>query len=529
MLRALVALLLAFTLYSLPRAASAESDAERWWSHVRFLAGDALEGRDTGSPGHHKAAEYVAARFAEAGLEPPFGGSYLQQVAFNSRKLAEERSRVELEAGGRIEPLVFGDDIVVNPPAEPVESLAAELVFVGYGLRAPEKSYDDLAGLDLSGRIAVVVSGGPAEVPDPLRAHYQSTAERWRILREAGAIGVITIQNPRTANLPWGRQALTRRRPMMSLTYREFDESAGQRFSAALNPDRADRLLGGTGHTFAEILALADASRPLPRFPLGKSLRLRLATERSRVLSENVAGRLAGADPRLSREYVVVSAHLDHLGVGAPIDGDAVYNGAMDNASGVATLVEVARRLGASAQKPRRSVLVVAVTGEEKGLQGSRYFAARPPIGAGVIVADLNMDMFLPLYPLRLLMSQGLGESDLGDVLRAVAGERGIEIQADPEPDRNRFITSDQYSFIRRGVPSLAFKFGYVKGSPEEKTHKDWLRTRYHAPSDDLAQPVDREGAAQFNQLIAALAARVADRDERPAWKPDSFFRRFAP
>jgi Zn-dependent M28 family amino/carboxypeptidase len=248
--------------------------------------------------------------------------------------------------------------------------------------------------------------------------------------------------------------------------------------------------------------------------------------ETARLESQNVAGILTGTDPKLRDEYVVLSAHLDHLGAGAPIAGDAIYNGAMDNASGIASLIEISQLIRQA--RPRRSVLFVAVTGEEKGLAGSRYFTAHPPVPIERIVADLNMDMFLPLFPLRILMAQGLEESDLGDRLREIAQPLGVEIQADPEPERNRFIRSDQYSFIRRGIPALAFKFGYVKGSPEEATHKEWTRTRYHAPSDDLDQPVDRAAAAQFNRLLAALAARVANADARPRWKPTSFFRRFA-
>jgi Zn-dependent M28 family amino/carboxypeptidase len=173
-------------------------------------------------------------------------------------------------------------------------------------------------------------------------------------------------------------------------------------------------------------------------------------------------------------------------------------------------------------------VLFVAVTGEEKGLQGSRYFAAHPTVNEKSIVADVNLDMFLPLHSLHYLEVQGLGESTLGDDIRAVASAAGVQVQADKEPQRNLFIRSDQYSFIRHGIPALAFKFGYLPGSPEEKLHKDWLRDRYHAPSDDLNQPVDKTAAAQFNQIILTLLQRVANEANRPQWKADSFFRRFA-
>jgi Zn-dependent M28 family amino/carboxypeptidase len=222
----------------------------------------------------------------------------------------------------------------------------------------------------------------------------------------------------------------------------------------------------------------------------------------------------------------VINAHLDHLGIGEPVNGDRIYNGAMDDASGDASLIEIARAIRDSGTKPKRSILFLSVTGEEKGLLGSQYFAAHPTV-TGTIVADINMDMYLPLFPLKYLEVQGLGESTLGDDVRAVAGQADIQVQADKEPEHNRFIRSDQYSFIKKGVPSLAFKFGYIPGTPEEKIFKAWYTERYHAPSDDLNQPVDLAAAAQFNVILEKLALRVADADHRPEWEPNSFFRRF--
>ena len=217
---------------------------------------------------------------------------------------------------------------------------------------------------------------------------------------------------------------------------------------------------------------------------------------------------LPGNDPRLKDEYVVFSAHLDHLGIGKPINGDSIYNGAMDNASGVAALLDVAAMLKETGTRLRRSVLFVAVTGEEKGLLGSRFFANSPTVDPKMIVADINTDMFLPLFPLKKLTIYGLDESELGGDAAAVAESLGIAPQADLEPKRNIFIRSDQYSFIRRGIPSLALKVGYDKGSPEERVVKKWLTERYHAPSDDLAQPVDKQAAGAFDALVAKLLER---------------------
>jgi Zn-dependent M28 family amino/carboxypeptidase len=251
-----------------------------------------------------------------------------------------------------------------------------------------------------------------------------------------------------------------------------------------------------------------------------------VSADRSEVECENVAAVLRGTDPRLRDEYVVISAHLDHLGAGVPVNGDSIYNGAMDDASGVASLIEIARALKAA--PPRRSVLFLAVTGEEKGLLGSRYFASHPSIPAASIVADLNLGMFLPIHSLRLLTVYGLAESSLGADIQAVAKTYGVGVQADPEPDRNIFVRSDQYSFIREGVPALSFKFGFTPGSPEERLQQQWLAQRYHAPSDDATQPVNLAAAARFNRIIADLARRVANNTARPAWNQSSFFRRFA-
>jgi Zn-dependent M28 family amino/carboxypeptidase len=237
---------------------------------------------------------------------------------------------------------------------------------------------------------------------------------------------------------------------------------------------------------------------------------------------------LPGADPKLKDEYVVFTAHLDHLGIGKPIKGDSIYNGAMDNASGVATLIDVAALLKETGTKLRRSVLFVAVTAEEKGLLGSRFFVHSPTVDRKAIVADINIDMILPLYPLKKLTMFGSDESDLGEEAAAVAESMGVVPRPDPVPERNIFIRSDQYSFIRRGIPSLMLMVGFDKDSPEERIVGKWLMERYHAPSDDVNQPVDKPAAGAFDVLVAKLLERVANRDLRPRWKDTSFFKRFA-
>jgi Zn-dependent M28 family amino/carboxypeptidase len=312
----------------------------------------------------------------------------------------------------------------------------------------------------------------------------------------------------------------------MALADESLSGNDGQQLAVTFNPARAEKLFAGSGHTFAEILALADAGKPLPRFALPASVRAQVRFETKKLVSQNVVGLLPGADATLKNEYVALSAHLDHVGVGEPINGDSIYNGAMDNASGVATLIETALALAKT--PPRRSVLFVAVTAEENGLLGSKYFAARPTVPADALVANINVDMFLPLFPLRGLIAQGLEESDLADDLQAVGRELQLQILSDPEPERNAFTRSDQYSFIQRGIPSVSLKVGFTRGSPEHEILKRWRAERYHAPSDDLKQPIDFQAAADFNRAYLRIVQTVANRNQRPRWNPESFFRRFA-
>jgi Zn-dependent M28 family amino/carboxypeptidase len=308
----------------------------------------------------------------------------------------------------------------------------------------------------------------------------------------------------------------------------KLQETAGQRIAVSVTDRGAAKLFEGSGYSYEEIQNMAREAKRLPRFPLQPMLRVKAAfTERAEE-APNVAALLPGSDARLKNEYVVMSAHLDHVGVGRAVNGDGIYNGAMDDASGVASMLEVARLLSSSPRRPKRSVLFLALTAEEKGELGSRYFAAYPTVPAGQIVANINLDMFLPLYPLKYLEVQGLDESTLGETVAAAAIDLGVEVQPDNEPEQNRFIRSDQYSFVRAGIPALAFKFGYAHGSPEEAIRRDWMTERYHKPSDDLSQPVDLAAAALFNRVMVGLIERVADDSSRPQWRPNSFFRRFA-
>jgi hypothetical protein len=514
--------LLAGTLGAVDYAA----EGDRWWSHVLYLADDKLEGRDTGTPGHRLAAEYVATQFERAGLKAAGTQGYFQPVQLLSRKIDEAHSSLSLIEGGKVDPLKLGEDAMLGMRGDPAPKLEADAVFVGYGISIPERHYDDLAGLDLHGKVAVFFYSAPKSIPGPLAAHL--AGERWKTLREAGAIGAAYFPDPKHMDIPWSRMSLSRFNPAVSFTETDLNDNVrGMQLSVTINPEHAAKWFAGTGHTAAEIIEAAEADKPLPRFPLKVKVRAEISFTQASITSDNVAGIVAGADPKLKDEYVVISAHLDHVGVGQPINGDRIYNGAMDNAAGTASLIELAK-MAASGPPLKRSILFVAVTGEEKGLLGSKYFAAHPTVKPEQIIANVNVDMFLPLFPLKSLTVYGLDESTLGDLCQEVGKEMGIRTVADREPERNIFIRSDQYNFIRHGVPAVFFKFDADPGTPEDQALKTWLKERYHGPADDTAQPVDKAAAARFDRYVLTVADRIADAPARPQWKTPSFFRRFA-
>ena len=525
---ALLSITLAGTLGSCTSGVGPAPTGDRWWQHITYPASDELEGRATGSEGHRKAARYVAEQYEKLGLVPGGTEGYLQPVEFETRRVIEEDSGLELLRNGKTIPLELGRHAFLARSGQTGKTVAGEMVFVGYGLTVPEHDYDDFRGLDVKGKILVGLQGAPAGIPGPLASYYQSGDEARENFRRVGAIGSVGLPNPRLSEIPWERMRKLFRFTGMDLSDPELSRNVASQLGVRFNTEHADLLLAGSGHTFEELTALDREKKPLPKFPLVGKIRGKVVLEQSKLSSDNVIGIRPGDDPELKNEYVLLSAHLDHVGVGEPIDGDSIYNGAMDNASGIATLLEAARLLEESAQSLRRSVIFPACTGEEKGLLGSRYYASRPTVDINNVVANINLDMFLPLFPLEVVRGYGLGESDLGDRLRAAAENIGIGVQEDPTPERNIFIRSDQYNFIKKGIPALFLGFGFEAETPQAEQRRQWLRTRYHAPSDDLDQPVDREAAAVFNRLMARLAAEIANADERPQWREDSFFQRFA-
>ena len=502
-------------------------ETSQWWSHVAVLASDRLEGRLTGSAGYAEATRYVADSFRRFGLDPAGSDEYMQAVSYEVQTVRIDQSAAALIDGkGQSQPLALGDDLVLAANVQQLPRVEAELVFVGYGLSLPEAGYDDFSGIDLKGKIAVYLSGAPRAISAALRAYSRAEAMP-RALEAAGAVGVIAIQTPKVT-VPWERTEQASKQPGMYLSEPDLRRYRTPMLVGSFNPASAPRLFALAPRSFEALAALADAHQPLPHFPLGLTLTARVATDQAIIKADNVVAELPGSDPALADQAVVLSAHLDHLGLGKPDHGDGIFHGAMDNASGVASLLEVARTLQATGKRPRRSILFVAFGGEEKGLLGSRYFAAHPTRHVGMLVADINMDMFLPLYPLKRLVAFGGDESSLGADAVVMARRQSIAIVPDPAPDHLVFVRSDHYSFIRRGIPSLMFAFAPEPGGAEEAVQAAWFKERYHAQADDLQQPVDLAAADAFDRYLIALVTRIADAPEKPSWNATSFFRRFA-
>jgi hypothetical protein len=510
-------------------AATLSTAAAQWQADIAVLADDGMQGRQTGSADYRRAADYVVSRFKAEGLEAAGVDGFLQPVLLERQVVDQGASSLDLvDAAGAVTPLRVGEVSRISPGGAPVaETIDAPLVFLGYGLHLPEQGADDFAGMDVKGKVVVVLSGGPADISGPVKSNARFARTQW--LGKLGAVGIISLTTPHQVEIPWSRQLLLAGQPGMYLADRALRDTPDGFVSIALDPAASELLFAGSGHSFAELCALSDASKAVPRFDLPRRVRGRIAVTRTSLSSPNIVARLTGRDPTLRNQSVVVSAHLDHLGIGAPINGDAIYNGAMDDASGVATVLDIAHRLK-QAGNPRRSVLFLIVTAEEKGLLGSHYFARHPTVPRSSLVADFNFDMPLPLWPLTSVFAPGEGESTLGADARAVAAAQGLTMAPDPLPDRNVFIRTDQFSFVRAGIPSLAFKFGFAKDTPEFQIEHEWRATRYHAPSDDIGQPgVMPEEAVKLDAYVAALVLRVANAEARPKWLPTSIFQAAEP
>ena len=475
----------------------------RWWAQVVAMGGDDVGGRDTGSEGYRLAERHVIRQFEKNGLSPAGEKGYTQTVPLHEVRLVTGESKIELVRPSGVTELRWLRQITTAARAGLPGKLEAPLVFGG----------SEPGGADLAGKIVVQMA-----TPAGRGGGGRGAAPR------SGAAGVIAIDSSGGPEPPRWPVAYA-----VSMTLRDADAPA--RPAAAPGPVTfrfnhadAELLFEGSGHTYREMLDLQSAGKPLPRFPLNAALRATLKTQSRDLESDNILAVLPGSDPVLRDQYLVVSAHLDGYGFGEPWNGDRIYNGAFDDEAYVATLIDMAERLHESGRKLKRSLLFCVVTGEEKGLLGSKYFTAHPTIPKEKMVADINLDQLRPIFPLKILTMLALDESTLGDAARKVAEPMGITIRPDLEPERNLLRRSDHYSFMQIGVPATGFIFGYEKGSPEEQVYRRWYAERYHSPKDDIEQPWDPPAAARFNDFFNNLVIELADAPDRPHWKPGSPF-----
>ncbi|HKV77183.1 MAG TPA: M28 family peptidase [Candidatus Sulfotelmatobacter sp.] len=503
-------------------------------SHLEFLADDALEGRHTGSRGFDVAARYVRAQFAAFGLKSGVAdASYFQPVTLRQTNVDADRSSIVVASDGHQKQLAYNNDFVLfDTHARSSGSISAPVVFAGYGVTAKEFQYDDYTGIDARGKIvAVLWFEAPASFPATERAYYMDSHVKCEIARDHGAIGIIEIQGPEMEQkFPWEFMLREVKIGFNSMRWLDrSDHAFGTvdeiRVDALLNRSGAAALFEGEPETLESVFEAAKAGS-VHTFPLHKTVRVQYTASHTSVNSVNVLSVIRGSDPILSKEFVVLTAHLDHLGIGPPVDGDNIYNGALDNAAGVSVMLEVARWFSNLPKPPARSVAFVALTGEEQDLLGSSAFANQSPI-TGVIVADVNVDGGAFIVPVKDVVAYGEEHSSLGPIARRAAGQLGLALSPDPFPDEGSFIRSDQYSFIRTGVPSLQLDLGLKSEKPGVDAvaeMKKWMVTIYHSPKDELSQSIEYDNSARFARFAALVTYYIAIDPKQPAWNANDFF-----
>jgi Zn-dependent M28 family amino/carboxypeptidase len=503
----------------------------RLQAHADFLADDLLGGRFTGTPGYDVAALYVATQLRSFGLRPVSAdGGYLLPVALLAAEPDVKSARVVLTIRGERRALAWGKDFVMRPPLHAEQSeVQAPVVFVGHGVSAPEVGWDDYAGLDVRGKVVLVMSGGPAPLSADQRAHYGSGDTKAATAAARGAVGMLNFRRTTDAKRrPWERMSLNAERP--SMTWIAADGSPASVFpslrgQATIEDGLARELFAAIGRDFATVEQEAN-QRAGTGFALPVEVHITARARHHRLSSPNVGALLPGSDPARAGEVVVITGHLDHLGEGTEVEGDRIYNGYYDNAMGISLLLEAARALAAG-PPPARSVLFLAVTAEERGLLGSEQFAAEPPPGIGTLVANVNLDMPLFLHPAADVVAFGAEHSTLEEPARRAAAAAGFVLAPDPMPDEVIFVRSDQYSFVRAGIPAVYLVPGQTSRDPNRpggERSQLFLREHYHMPSDDEDLPVDWPTVERFLRANVELARTIADAAERPRWNPGDFF-----
>jgi hypothetical protein len=501
-------------------------------AHLAFLADDARQGRMTGTKGYDDSAAYVARQFGALGLTPGGDEGWYQNVPMLGRRLDIESAAVTLHTDGGDAELAWKEDFVMGgDDLRDETSVTAEVVFAGFGVHAPELNYSDYEGIDVRGKIVAVFGGAPASFPHNERAFYSSNRTKAEEMVKRGAIGRIGLRSRvDQKRVPWERLTLNagilQGMSWINLSGQVADYHREIEGDATFSVPTATELFAGAPISFEQALDAADAGKPLST-ALGIEVTLSQKTNHEQVASPNVIGIIPGSDPVLKNEYVVFSAHLDHIGIGAPVNGDNIYNGFYDNAMGTSLLIEAARAFAAMPQHPRRSVLFIALTGEERGLIGSDYFAHYPTVPSDSLVANVNLDMPLLLYPIADVIGFGAEHSTLQQLIEPAVAAEDLALTPDPVPEEVLFIRSDQYSFVRQGVPSVFLVPGFTSKDPAidgGAAFQEHLATHYHRPSDDSSRPVHWESALRFARANVRIGSAIADADSPPAWNEHDFF-----
>jgi len=515
-----------------PRSAAPDSppfDVAQLRADMRFLASDLLSGRRAGTPGYDVAAEYVASRLAMMGIAPGGEGGYFQPLRLREVTPDLAATTVELSDPALAAAIRVPDSALVNADlAHPDLELSGPMTYVGKGVCDVDSGRDDAAGVDLRGRFAVMLAGVDDSLP-PARATVRSdAAAKWACVAKHGAIGIVTLRTRKATTLPWTSTIASYRSGTMGLV--EGDAARSRSLPApslVLDASAARAVLAAAGRDLDAEEARASAGK-LEHFDLPGTLRIRYHGRARDLASANVIGRIEGSDPQLARQAVVVSAHLDHLGV----DGSgAIRNGAIDNASGVAQLLVIARALRAQPRPPRRTVILLVTTGEELGLLGAEGFTAHPLWPIDQIVANINIDQTGMMWPIVDVVADGAERSSLAGPVARAAAALGLLVSPDPVPEQGFFLRSDQAPFARAGVPSMIFRPGFrdrAGGSDHNRAlFTKWRGTAYHSPLDKLDQrdpPIDFDSGVTMANLVYLTAVDVANADQRPRWNPGDVF-----
>lgn len=498
---------------------------ERMRGDIEFLADDLLEGRDAGTRGYDLAALFVASRFDALGLAPAGTKGWYQPIEFARARLKDGAPAGMTVAG---KSFANGGDVVMTGYArEPDQVIAGNAVFVGYGLDSPENGLDDYSGLNVRGKIVVMLSGMPErKLPGDIAAHLLS--QKAKMAERRGAIAMISIPTRASlARMPWSRtQGALRssRFVWVEPGGKPWAQTPGVGISAQASGAAAEALFAGAPATLNAVLDQAARTGAMPRgFALRAPVRLERHSVVETIRSPNVAGMIPGSDPALANQVVMITAHLDHLGIDPRAEGDKISNGAMDNAGGIATMLEVARAFATSGTRPKRTVMFVALTAEEKGLLGSQFLARHPlaPKG-GRVVGVVNLDMPVLTYDFSDVIAYGGEHSTLGPIASEALASAGVTVSPDPMPEERIFTRSDHYSFVVEGVPSIMLATGFAGEGRSKFT--GFLKDRYHQPNDDLNQAFNWAAGAKFARVNYLIAREVADAAQAPRWYAGDFF-----